>query len=99
MDNLSSTMQGFGSTIEASITSTSANIDNAARLLTEPVSSHAQAVKLVYESDMNRSQRYAAVGMFGEKPLMAETYLNTPAAERDDWLEYILNKQDEGSTA
>lgn len=92
MENLSSTMQDYGSTIESSITSTSANIELAAQRLADPPSSHAEAVKLVYQSDLTRTQRYDAVALFAEKPLMAETYLNTPAVERNDWLEYILNK-------
>lgn len=95
MDNLSSTMQDFGSTIKSSVTSTSAKIDSAAQSLAEPPSSHAQAVKLAYASDMSCTQRYEAVALFADKPLMAETYVNTPASERNDWLQYLLNKSNE----
>lgn len=93
LDGMSTNMKTFGSNIESSFASTSASIDNAARVIqTDRPSIHSQAISIIYTSSLERNQRYAMIDLFTEKPLMAETYLNTPPQNRDDWIQYMLTK-------
>lgn len=93
LDGMSTDMKKFGSNIESSFASTSASIDTAAQVIqTETPSTHSQALAIIYASSLERIQRYAAIDLFTEKPVMAETYVNTPPHDRDDWLQYILSK-------
>lgn len=92
IDGISTEMKAFGAKIQSLIVSTSASIEGAAAALQlERPSPHGQAVSMIYSSSLARLERYRAVALFAEKPLLVDTYLNTPADERDDWSRSIID--------
>ncbi|KAH9822192.1 hypothetical protein DFH28DRAFT_947893 [Melampsora americana] len=87
VDGLSTELHDMSSYFKSSISSTSSAVDSTAQAITTATPSvHAQAVTLIYESNLTRPQCFQAVKLFTAEPLMAETYLNTPAGIRDEWV-------------
>ncbi|KAH9809954.1 hypothetical protein DFH28DRAFT_1132737 [Melampsora americana] len=87
IDGLSTELHDMSSFFKLSISSTSSAVNVATQAITNARPSvHSQAVSLIYKSSLTCPQCFSAVKLFTAEPLMAETYLSTPAEICDDWI-------------
>ncbi|EGG09283.1 uncharacterized protein MELLADRAFT_55431, partial [Melampsora larici-populina 98AG31] len=76
---------------KSSISSTESAVESTAQAITAAKPSvHAQAVSMIYKSELTRPQCFSAIKLFTNQPVMAETYLSTPAEVRDEWVLSVI---------
>lgn len=84
----------MSSLFKSSLSSTSSAVKSTAQVIAaDKHSVYTQAVNMIYKSSLTLPQSFAAVKIFIDQPLMAETYLSTPEGIRDQWILLLITPE------